>query len=82
MGWSEPTAAPVLADLLPADILQRFLDIWLATGTNLLYTQALITLADFEEGPDAHKMILESLETDVLDRIETVRQLWAGRVAS
>ncbi len=82
MGWTEPTAAPSIADLLPGEILQQFLDIWDATGTNLLYTQALLILADFEEGPDVHKMVLESMEADVLNRIEDVRKLWEGRAAA
>jgi hypothetical protein len=66
----------VLADLLPPEVLQQFLDIWLYTGTNLLYTKALETLIDFEEAPDYHKVVFESMESEMADAMHAVRAKW------
>ena len=52
------------------------MDIWLMTGDNFLYTHALVLLADIEESNDAHKMIAESMEANVYNRLEDIRAKW------
>ena len=60
---------------------QQFLDIWLATGTNLLYTQALLILQDFEEKPDYYKEVLESMTADVMQRMMDLQAKWQAAEA-
>ncbi|MDB6133044.1 MAG: hypothetical protein JWM59_1287 [Verrucomicrobiales bacterium] len=41
LGWppDRSETAPTVADLLPRDMQGRFLEVWLTTGTNVLFTK-------------------------------------------
>ncbi|MDB6133615.1 MAG: hypothetical protein JWM59_1858 [Verrucomicrobiales bacterium] len=81
LGWppDRSETAPTVADLLPRDMQGRFLEVWLTTGTNVLFTQAISLLATLEDGgSEAVKLISESLEADIWQRVETLAAKWEG----
>lgn len=84
LGWAEQdTPPPTLDHLLPLEMRQKCLDLWLATGTNVLYTTAQGMLGTFDKGgPDAAKLITDSLEADVFGRLDDLRTKWEGGQAA
>ena len=55
MGWLNQPPPPTVADLLPPEVAQKLLDLWLATGANVILCQALSIISDIEE-PQAKVM--------------------------
>ena len=81
VGWANQTTPPQLADLLPLDVQQQFLEIWLHTGTNLLYSKALETLIDFREKPGFHREVFESMEGEMMDVMHFLSAKWDAEEA-
>ena len=62
--------------------MQQFLDIWLHTGTNLLYSKALEILTDFQEKPGFHREVFESMEGEMMDAMHAVVSKWKDEEAA
>lgn len=83
LGWHPAGPPPTVDDLLPPDLQQRLLDVWLATGTNVAYNEAMAVIALIDEGGlPALKLVTESMEADLHDRLEVLRAKWEGGQAA
>ena len=80
LGWTEEdTPPPTMDDLLPLEMRQRCLDLWLATGTNVLYTHVQGMFATMGDGGlEAMKLVTDSMEVDILGRLDDLRTKWEG----
>jgi hypothetical protein len=64
-------------------MLRQSLELWLATGTNVLYNHVLGLFGTLEDGGmNAVKLITDSLEADIFDRLDELRTKWEGEKAA
>lgn len=80
LGWTkEVPPPPTIDDLLPPEMLRQALELWLATGTNVLYTHVQGMFVHLEGGgPEAWNLVKDSLEVEIIDRLEKLRKKWKG----
>lgn len=78
LGWGPQPPAPTIGELLPADVLEKFLDVWHTTGANLLYFVASNALTDLAEKPGYQKEIMDILESDIMERMGALASKWEG----
>ncbi len=70
---------PTLDDLLPLEMREKPLQVWLATGTNVLYSQALMIISTIVDGgSEAVALIRQSMEADLMDRMGDLVAKWEG----
>jgi hypothetical protein len=81
IGWQTDgiPMVPTVADLLPLDVQEKFLEVWLATGANVLYTAAISMLATLGDGgPEAVRLIADAMEAEIHNRVDDLRARWEG----
>lgn len=80
LGWMEGhNPPPTLDDLLPLEMREKPLQVWLATGTNVLYSQALMIISTIVDGgSEAVALIRQSMEADLMDRMGDLVAKWEG----
>jgi hypothetical protein len=78
IGWGPQLPPPTIADLLPPDVARKFHQIWLATGANVLCEVAEETLRGLEDNPRGYMTVVETLETDVMDKMHDLFRKWDG----